>query len=134
MTSKVDYMLVRFWGKRIFKIIGYDQNEVDIMPQVLMTLSFNQIEFWKTIEIYNLNCQNEEVVTSKRWSTGNIGGGRSFKAWWRNSMKLMLKCLLYDPSYEIRLLFENLTFFLLRLKGSSEIIYDDVESYKKRKN
>lgn len=70
---------------------------------------------------------------SKRWRTGKIGGGWSFEAQWRNSMSLMLKCLLYDPSYKRdQIAFENLTFFLLRLKGSSEIIYDDVESYKKR--
>lgn len=50
------------------------KNEVDVMPQVLMTFSFNPIEFWKTTEIYNLNSQNNEVVASKMWNTGNIEG------------------------------------------------------------
>lgn len=27
------------------------KNEVDVMPQVLMTFSFNPIEFWKKTEI-----------------------------------------------------------------------------------
>lgn len=49
------------------------KNEVSVMPQVLMT-SFNPIEFRKTTEIYNLYWQNEEVVISKRWNTGNTEG------------------------------------------------------------